>query len=199
MATNKAMRPAIRPATNTVAPIAQETSSKAINSGIAEVKTGFGKINDLVQETALAIIIHASLYGDCTGAARLLDAMPKSSRRGLVQTFFGRYSPIAVHLDTKTKKMKANLRKEDSKSYAKFDIDGARANKWYELPEADKEPEILTIEDFKSKAERFIAQMKKMAADTEHVAEADRKVVAETVAKLEPMLKVFESDEPLKF
>ena len=104
-----------------------------------------------------------------------------------------------MHLDTKTKKMKAHLRNEESKSYAKFDIDGARANNWYELPEAAKEPEILTLEDFKTSAERFIARMKKMAEDTDHVAEADRKVVAEKVAKLDEMLKVFESDEPLKF
>lgn len=193
-------RPAVRSAqTNTTSPISEGTSSKAINSSIARIKTSFGKVNELVQDAIVQIMTHASLYGDCTGAARLLDAMPKSSRRGLVQIHFGRYSPINVHLDTKSKKMKASLRKDDSKSYNPFNIEAAKANKWYESVEADKEPEVLTLEDFKTKAERFIAQMKKMAADTEHVAEADRKVVSDTVAKLGDMLKVFESDEPIKF
>lgn len=188
-------RPAVRPAINTVAPIAEATSSKAINKSIDNIRTGFGKVNTMVQDAIVQIIIHASLYGDCTGAARLLDAMPKSSRRGLVQIHFAKYSPINVFLDTKSKKIKASLRKEDSKSYNKFNIDGARANNWYESVEAEREPEILTLDDFKSKAERFIAQMKKMAADTDHVAKADRKVVAQTVTKLEADLKkVFESD-----
>ncbi len=190
---------AARPAINTVAPVAEQASSKAINTQITAVRTAFGKINNLVQSAALAVMVHAQQYGDCTGAARLLDAMPKSSRRGLVQTFFQRYSPIAVHLDTKTGKMKAHLRNTESKAYSPFNIEAARANPWYAMPEADKEPEILTLEDFKSSAERFVARMKKMAEDTEHVAKADRKVVGETVKKLEAMLTVFESDEPLKF
>ena len=181
----KSVRSPVREVVNTVAPIAQATSSAAINQTIKKVQTAFGKVNDLVQDAAVAIIVHASLYGDCTGAARLLDAMPKSSRRGLVQTFFTRYSPISVVLDTKTKKMKARLRDTDSKAYNKFDVDGARANKWYESPEAEKEPEVLTMEDLKTSFDRFIARMKKLAADPKHVAAADKKTIDATISKLE--------------
>lgn len=197
----KAMRSPVRREVkeNTVAPIAQDTSSKAINKSIGQIKTAFGKINTLVQNTIVQVITHASLYGDCTGAARLLDAMPKSSRRNLVQIHFQKYSPIAVHLDKKTGKMKAHLRTEDSKAYNKFNIDAARANNWYESAEAEKEPEVLTLEDFKTQAERFIARMKKLAADTEHVAKADRKTVKATVDKLSSdLLKAFEP-EVIKF
>lgn len=196
----KAMRsPVRREVINTVAPIAQDTSSKAINGNITKIKAAFGKINTLVQQTIVQVITHASLYGDCTGAARLLDAMPKSSRRNLVQLHFQKYSPIAVHLDKKTGKMKAHLRTEDSKQYNAFNVDAARANNWYESVEAEKEPDVLTIEDFKTQAERFIARMKKMAEDEKHVAKADRKAVKETVAKLSmDLLKAFEPEE-IKF
>lgn len=195
----KAMRSPVKQVINTVAPIAQDTSSKAINGNITKIKTAFGKINTLVQQTIVQVITHASLYGDCTGAARLLDAMPKSSRRNLVQLHFQKYSPIAVHLDKKTGKMKAHLRTEESKQYNAFNVDAARANNWYESVEAEKEPDVLTIEDFKTQAERFIARMKKMAEDEAHVAKADRKAVKETVAKLSTdLLKAFEPEE-IKF
>ncbi len=119
---------------------AQQTSSKKINTAIRSVATTGARFNNLVQDTAVAIIMHAKEYGDCTGAARLIDAMPNSARRGLVVDFFTRFSPINV---TKGDggKMKANLRETGDKLYNNFDVDGAKANPWFESAKKDKELE----------------------------------------------------------
>src|SRR5690606_41653921 len=96
---------------NKATPITEAQSSKAINAKIADVRKNAGAWNTLVQETGLAIMAHALQYGDCTGAARLYDAMPKSARRNLVAKWFGMFSPIAIYTDKKTKKTRASFRK----------------------------------------------------------------------------------------
>ncbi len=141
--------------------ISEQTSSKAMNAKIKLVRTAGTKYNNLVHDCAMTIIRHAFAYGDCTGASRLMDAMPKSARRALLVTWFQRYSPINV---TVTKDgAKASYRLETSKQYNPFDIDGADNNPWHSLPEAEREPELFTLGAFNEEVEKFLVRMEHKA------------------------------------
>lgn len=149
--------------------ITVKTSSANINKLIKAVKVTADKYNTLVQDAIVAIVIHAKTYQDCTGAARLLDAMPRSNRRQLVVDHFSQYSPINVQRDADGN-FKATLRKpffdkegnKPNKAYNDFNIDGVRANNWFERPEAERIPDVIDYGSMHSKLMTFLAgQLKK--------------------------------------
>ena len=149
--------------------ITAQTSNANINKIIRTIKTTAAKYNDLVQDAIVAIVIHAKDYGDCTGAARLLDAMPRSNRRQLVVDHFAQYSPINVTRD-KDGSFKASLRKpfhdkeetKPNKNYNDFNVDGVRANRWCERPEAETIPDVMDYTKIHTKVLAFLeSQLKK--------------------------------------
>lgn len=149
--------------------ITAQTSSANINKIIRTIKTTANKYNMLVQDAIVAIVIHANDYDDCTGAARLLDAMPRSNRRQLVVDHFAQYSPINVTRD-KDGTFKASLRKpfhdkeetKPNKNYNAFNIDGVRANNWWQRPEAEIIPDVMDYTKIHSKVLAFLeSQLKK--------------------------------------
>ncbi len=169
-----------------------KTSSANINAIIKKVKATGDKYNTLVQSAIVAIVIHAKDYGDCTGAARLVAAMPRSNRRQLVVDHFSQYSPINVTKD-KAGAFNASLRKpfmdkdetKPNKHYNDYNIDGVRANNWFERPEAERIPDVITYESMHANLLKMLeSQIKK--ADKEIANDDDkRKAIA--------MLKVVRS------
>jgi hypothetical protein len=149
-----------------------KTSSQQINKLIKSVKTYGDKYNQCVQAAIVAIIRHANDYGDCTGAARLVDAMPRSNRRQLVVDHFAQYSPINVLKDDKTKLFKATLRKPESKNYNPFDIEGVKANNWWERSGAERLPDVVNFDTLRSKMLAYFESLLKKAEEVEN--EADR-------------------------
>ena len=139
-----------------------KTSSRKVNGLIQQVKTSANRYNGLVQAAIVAIIVHAKDYGDCTGAARLLEAMPRSNRRSLAIAHFTQFSPIAVQKG-KDKKFSAHFRKPEAKDYNAFDIDGVRANNWWERPEAEKLEDVVTFESAREMLNKALTSMEKKA------------------------------------
>ena len=146
-----------------------KTSSANINKLIKAVKVSADKYNGLVQDAIVAIVIHANSYQDCTGAARLLDAMPRSNRRQLVVDHFSQYSPINVQRDSDGN-FKATLRKpfydkaetKPNEAYRDYNIDGVRANRWFERPEAERIPDVVDYSTMHGKLMTFLeSQLKK--------------------------------------
>jgi hypothetical protein len=145
-----------------------KTSSANINKIIKAIKTTGDKYNHLVQDGIVAVIRHANDYGDCTGAARLVDAMPRSNRRQLVIDHFAEFSPINV-----TKKgdvFSASLRKpfydkdetKENKNYRPFNIEGVKAHNWWERAGADKLPDVIDYDNIRTKMLAFFeSQLKK--------------------------------------
>lgn len=139
-----------------------KTSSRKVNGLIQQVKTSANRYNGLVQAAIVAIIVHANDYGDCTGAARLLEAMPQSNRRSLAIAHFTQFSPIAVQKG-KDKKFSAHFRKPEAKDYNAFDIDGVRANNWWERPEAEKLEDVVTFESSREALNKFLGSLETKA------------------------------------
>lgn len=141
---------------------AEKTSSRAINSKIKSVRTTAAKYNNLVQEAIVLIIQHAQSYGDCTGAGRLVDAMPRSNRRQLVIDHFKDYSPIKVAKD-KNGLFASTLRKPEANDYNDFNLDGVKANNWFERPEAATIPDVITFMSMRDGLNKFLEGMEKKA------------------------------------
>lgn len=143
--------------------VTEQASSKAINLKIKSIKTTGKRFNDLVHETMVMVVTHAEQYGDCTGAARLVDAMPMSNRRSLVIDHFTQYSPIRVAKSAKTGQMNASLRKEEDKEYNAFNLAGLKLNRWDERPEVENEPDILTFDVAKDNVFKLLKSIEKKA------------------------------------
>lgn len=175
---------------------AEKTSSQNVNRIIGNVKRSAGAYNGHVQEAICAIIEHAKTFGDCTGAGRLLAAMPKSNRRQLAIDHFEQYSPIAVRLDSKTKQYRASYRKEDDKRYNKFDLDGVRANNWWERNKVVEERELLGMADIYGEFDKFALKLENLVKNERVEANISQKVLAFRAAIRAAAVK-FSADEPI--
>jgi len=156
---------------------------KKINANIKLIAGNYAKVNKLVQDTAVGILVHAKDTGDCTAALRLVQAMPKSARRGLLINWFGKYSPIGMNVNAG----KVGFHKPGGKLYNPFDIDAARMNNWFEGAEADKEnlPDT-TLEEANKMIFAVAAKLQKKL-DNGDVAENDRVAVAARIAALKEL------------
>lgn len=117
-----------------MANVAYPKGLKAIDKAIASFTTNAGKLNRQCHTIAMGIMHHAFATGDCTRALALAKAMPASMRRTMLIAWFVKYSPITVKLGDEEK---VGLNK--GKNAAKFDLEGADGEPFYEL--AEKQPE----------------------------------------------------------
>ena len=122
--------------------MAVSTSNAAINATCKAVCSAGKRLNELIQTGIIQCIEHASLYGDCTGAAKLIDAIPQTARRNEVINHFADFSPIRIVKDGRTSLMKASLRKPENEGYNDFNVEGVKANPWYERKSVTREPGV---------------------------------------------------------
>lgn len=173
--------------TNRTAPVSEQTSNRAIAGVVRRIGTAGKAFNDTVQEGALMVLSHVSQYGDCTGAARIINAMPKTTRRSLLQKWFADFGGINVSVSKG--EVKASLYKEGSANYKpRVDLDGARANPWYEIKQAEKNSDLFTAEDMIDRITNLVTRVDNMVNRTEK-GEDGSKVYEGDVAKLKAMLK----------
>jgi hypothetical protein len=176
-----------------------KTSSKNINTLIKAVKTTGDKYNNLVQSAIVAIVIHANDYGDCTGAARLVDAMPRSNRRQLVVDHFAQYSPINVTRGSDGT-FSASLRKpfmdkdetKPNRNYNAFNIDGVRANNWFERPEAEKLPDVISYDSIRGNILKMLESNLKKAEDCDN--ENDKALAKSFITHIRSAASAFNVD-----
>lgn len=129
---------------------------KQINSNITRVHTSSAALNALIQATAVGIIAHAKEHGDANAAVRLVHAMPKSLRRGLLVKFFAIYSPIRLSINSKDNtKSRCSIAKVGTEGYTEYNLDGANANLWHEVPGSEVEPGLDTLMEFDAKLLSF--------------------------------------------
>ena len=157
---------------------------KKINANIARVRANSAKLNELIQSTAVGCIEHAMAHGDAEPAKNLVAAMPKSIRRAALVNWFTAYSPI--NITSNKGELKCSLRKNDAKAYTPFNVDGARANNWYEMPELDKEDIPTSLADLNDGVINLVKRMEKRLADNK-VVEGDRAQFEAKLALLKKM------------
>lgn len=164
-------------------------SLAVINANIKKVAKSSTALNLLIQETAVLCIQHAADHGDANPALRLCQAMPKTLRRTALAKWFTLYSPISVDITNG----KCRLTKPESKAFKPFDVDGANANPWFDMPELEREEVFLTIEDFDDKVVSLLGRMKKAVNDGK-VVEADRENFTAKINAMEGFLNASGGD-----
>jgi hypothetical protein len=142
-----------------------------INANIKRVAKNSAALNQLIQDTAVLVIQHVEEHRDANPAMRLVAAIPNTMRRGALVRWFETYSPIAI--SKKGADLTCRLHKEDSKAYNPFNVDGARANNWFDAQELQNEDIPMTLDDLEDGFERLIKRMEKKLDDGK-VLEADR-------------------------
>ena len=134
------------------------TSLTVIRKRIRLLTTNVAKINDYVQETAILIVLHAQEHGDCNEALNLVKALPqKSSRRGELIKWFAEVSPIGMDIE----KGKVGLKSPSSKTFQPFNINKARAIKWFDRPNAVTNADPVTFESIEKNVIDFFARLNK--------------------------------------
>ena len=117
---------------------------KAIDALIAKVPSAYAKAHDAVQLAAIAIVQHASEYGDCSRALTLTRTVPINQARSLI-IYFMTVSPIGVLLSKNKKDDKVRLLQDTSKAYNPFDMDKAKALSWWTMDADKAEKEAIQI------------------------------------------------------
>lgn len=158
-------------------------NEKKIDAAIAAVKASGAAFNSLVHDTAVAILEHAQKTGDCTRALALVEAMPKSTKRGAVIGWFADYSPIGMNV----KERKVRFHKPEAKAYRPFDVKKAKANPWFERDEVKKEdlPDT-TLEQAHKYVFQLAAKLQKRLDEGE-VAANDREAVGAVILDLKAL------------
>lgn len=159
----------------------QQTSLAAINKLITGISKAAVKLNESIHNAATMCMKHAYDFGDCSPAARLIDALPKSHRRSLVIGWFSTFSPITIGKDSKTDKMKAHLAgKADANKgeagYRDWQLEAAKQTPFYAMPEAEREPEVPSYDNIHKNVVDFLGRMFKRA---EKIENADDRMKAE--------------------
>lgn len=174
-----------------------ETGLKKIDGMIKGVVKGYSSAQNLVQETAVLIVMHAKDYGDCSRAKALARAVPARERNSLIG-WFSKYSPIGIKMGNVAKDDQVRFIKPESKNYNDFDIDGAKANMWYDDPAgANPEPKPLnTLENFweimLKMADREIKNAEKTGDDAKYD-EADREKVLQMGKEVKRLLSRYQA------
>lgn len=138
-----------------------------MNGLIAEIAKGYGDVRGKVQEAALMVLDHAREHNDVSFAGNptggLMNAIPSRLRSDLAD-WFGRFSPVHF-VKNDSGAIIAKMRKDTSTAYVPFDMDGARANPWWERPvEEDKEPTTISREDFVKELINLSARYRRILA-----------------------------------
>jgi hypothetical protein len=169
---------------------------KQIDSNIKRIATTGAKLNILIHETALAILVHAAPkdqggegHGDVSRAQTLVMAMPASMRRTELIRWFTDYSPIVVknNEDWNSKMHKPEtVAGAPNPLYRPFNIEAATANPFYERANANPEREPMAFEDMVKMVERLGKRIEKQLEDglVKEGDEESAKAVVRTIAGL---------------
>jgi hypothetical protein len=145
----------------------------AITKAIKALDGIAGSLNERVQETAVAIVEHGAGVGngDMSKALDLVKVCRKHKLNiAFIVGWFAYFGNCNINLRGNNGAGKVSLISKDSKRYRGFDVDGARANNWFDAIDNDgnralwyqgPQPEEYnpnTIGDFAATLNRFIGR-----------------------------------------
>lgn len=151
-----------------------------INKAIASIKNRGGRLDADIHAAGVAVLAHASEHGDTTLASRLVEAMPKGSRKLAIVEWMLAFGQIAK-LNPKNPDHAARIKAGEVFTLDRtrtLDIAGAQETSWVEFR---KEPAVATAFDVQAALKGVLARLNAAAANglsIEHKAEALEQVRA---------------------
>lgn len=108
----------------------------AIDAAIKEVAGVADNLNDRIQNILTSIIAHAAGAGngDVSRALALVKALKKyrSINTNYIVGYLRHFGSMTINLRADNGKGKVSLMSRDAKGYRGFDVDGAKANNWFD-------------------------------------------------------------------
>lgn len=100
---------------------------KQTNAAIANIKISGKALDAAIQEVGLSVLHHVGENREASLAIKLLNAMPKGSRRNALIEWFVRFGMIAVNMDEETAKERPLVFDRDRTT----NLEGATAKAWF--------------------------------------------------------------------
>ncbi len=169
---------------------------KDINKNIKLITTAGARLNVLIHETAMLIVMHAKEHNDCSPALRLAFAMPASMRRQMLVMWFQTFTPIRMNLDNN----KVGLLKPEQKGYTPFDLEAADATPFYVMAEQNKEGSnktydfaalVAMVSSLSKRIDKMVEENKVKEEDT-----ASAKAISERLSSLKFVPVAVKKDAP---
>lgn len=110
-----------------------------IQKRITSIRNRGAKIDRDIHETAVLTIEHARDHGDITLATKLVNAMPKSSRRKALIAWYGAFAPVTFQSKNEAFKLKKKRSQED------FLVDEANETPFWDYTK-ERNPQPYTAE-----------------------------------------------------
>lgn len=164
---------------------------KKINANIASIKRRSGALRATIAETAVMVIEHAKEHGNCTPALRLVEAVPMASERVKLVQWFTAFSPINVTWNADVTKRRVGLRLPDAKLFNEYNLDGAKANPYYDYGKSDDDQtaDLLGAGDVNDMISKLVKRLRGRLERGE-VAANDREAIAAKVTALQSVQTV---------
>lgn len=149
------------------------TEKRALIVAIGLIATSGAALDEQIHTAAVSCLYHAKNHGDVTLASRLVDAMPKSTRRLALIHWFNKYGPLVFDKPTNAFKL---ARGKEPRPY---EIEKAEETPFWDLT-TEKNPAKFSVESLlKSVATRF-----KKAKEKGELADGDLAKFQQQVASL---------------
>lgn len=132
----------------------------AILKSIGAIGRAAKKLTRDVQNTATACLIHAVRHGDVTLADQLVDVLGKGVRRDSLRAWFEKNGPFYIAKGKTTFSFDSD-RAKSLRGLKDDEITAMLADKPWE--EAKREPEVQSVLDVASAADKFLERIQKQA------------------------------------
>lgn len=127
------------------------TDAKVLSKAITAIGKLGAKLDESIHAAAVSTLYHAEQHGDVTMAARLVLAMPQSSRRKALILWLQAFGPLKVQNGEDGKFAGFTISK--GKKARPFDVDGAMATPFWDFTK-ERNPAEFTIEALVSYVQR---------------------------------------------
>lgn len=157
----------------------------AIDRAIKSVAGVMGNLNERVQDIAVAIVEHAAGEGngDMSRSLKLVQTVKRhrTLNTAFLVGWFRYFGNANINLNANDGAGKVSLVSKDAKGYRGFDVDGARANNWFDafMPNGDRstwyagpapaEFQPMTVGDLAERMHRFVKNTTKLLDDTKEI------------------------------
>ena len=115
---------------------------KQTNAAIANIKINGKVLDQSIQEVGLSVLYHVGVNREVSLAIKLLNAMPKGSRRNALIEWFIQFGMIAVNTDKATAKERPLVFDRDRVT----NLEGAAAKPWFTCRPERPAAEVFDVE-----------------------------------------------------
>lgn len=113
-----------------------DVSKAAIKKQITDLRGIVANANERAQQIAVAVIQHDAEHGDCTLAVDLVNSLPNAETKRWMTQFLRHFGAIGIDTE-KGRAVNAKHLDPRGKNYRPRDIEGAKANMFFEPESGD--------------------------------------------------------------